>query len=424
MKTVLYVLPVFGVTSVLVGAFVSASGSALYARVESGPRANNGALSFQIEVGNIDGEFRTASRGLPLVVHATYKEETARREVVTNDEGIAEANFEFFGSKVGTPVELIVTNGEHKEQLARATGEIWKADHPKGTPTYLAAVKREGELVLDVVVEGQLLAPSIERKGWVRIRRGEQLVESAAVMLDGEEIDVTKDGDLCAPGWARFTVTSRGLAPLLRVRASLADDTFGTWEGALPQLQGSGGVRKLESVPPDTVQRVEITSANERELFYVEVYDRAGRAYATTMKLGRTGNEIVGKVELPALARGPHWISVTGDSSATAETAVSPFIVAAERPTCGDEAELSALPAPPRARRLFADSSDEIVGHVKGRKALGKGIAVLGLFITGLLEFMVFRSELEKAGGKTQSVVPVVLVAIGFVLLAVLVISR
>ncbi len=426
MRPALYVLPAVGAASILVGAFITQGGSATYVRIEAAPRGRNGALTFQIDVGTIDGNFRTTRPGLPLVVHAVMAKEPMRTEVVTNDEGTTEATFQFFGSTPGKPLELIVADGQEGKELIRATGDVFeRPEEPPGVVRFVQPTRREGSVLLDVVLEGGTLAPSIERKGWVRMSRAGALATGATLTVEADEADVSRVADLCAPGWGRFDVTSHGLAPGLRLRADFQGGEFGTWEGAVPQLPGAGGIVGLASVPPDASQRVGIVSASARDFFYVEILDRSGRAFATSVKLGpKPGGLLESRLELPPLARGPHWLVLSGDTSPDAEASVSPFLVAATKPSCAEEAEANAVPVPSRARRLFADSSESVMKAGARRRLTGRLIALFGLLFTGALEFLLVRRELARDDATKRSLVPLVLVMLGFALLALLVMGR
>jgi hypothetical protein len=261
----------------------------------------------------------------------------------SNDDGIAEVWLDLPGIKTGDALDLVVRDVKADDILARGAAR-WDAIPSRnrageGAPPWAHFGRRDGDIVLDVAVYGQRLAPSFPTPLWVRA------TDRAGAPLDDVGLTMETDGvRLNAPtartdprGWAAFVATAQMHYASIGIKAAARDGhdapLTGEWAGTIATAPGASFAKIETRLAPGAPHALEIIGASQH-LAYVEIQDSTGRVWAHTLPLvPDAGGAPRATLAMPALGEGLYWLVTSGTPSGaekmSAATVVDPFFVAA-----------------------------------------------------------------------------------------------
>lgn len=394
------VTPVLAMATFAVGLRVGAVG-ARYAALVYGapPAATRAGLAWQIMTVREESGVREAVPLGGLRVRATAGGHVAEWTGPTNADGIAEAALDLPGVHAGDLVEMVVEGDGHQAPLARGAVRwqetAWApriADAP-----WVPASKQEGDLVIDVAVYGQKLAPGFAAGVWARVRDKKTGAPVPNVALQAEPepgLEVAlADATTCANGWAVFTATARmhvvGTAIHAKTQAGVAPEA-GEWFGALPVAPGGADVPLPTEAPPGAPLTVSVLVPTVRSLVYLEVDDASGRAFAASVPVP-PGSDGRAEVTIPALAPGLVWVVTAGEprGAETLEGAAiaRPLLIREGEPL--GRCELGpalAKDAGPFPKWLALDGTSALPPADRQRRRTGLALAWGALGVAGMLE--------------------------------------
>jgi hypothetical protein len=469
-RTLLIVVaPIVAVATLMIGLRVGAE-DAVRAAVVFGappPRPLEGGkttLAWQVLTLLHDRGVRETIPIAGLTVVARARGQEARWEGESNEDGIAEPRLVFDKLEVGDPVALEVWAEGDPAPLAKGEAS-WAVPAGPTSGERESAVrpsKRKGAVALDVAVEGERLVTGFPSPVWVRatapgVRPGDIEVELSPE--PGLLVSPERVRPCAATGWAEIAATAQthvvGLG--LRARAGSAE---GEWFGAVPVAPGAFYVSMPRVIAEATPLDIVLVAPNPRTVVYAEVDDTRGRAFAAALAVVTEPGDPTPRahVTLPPLARGLHWLVVSGEPRAAEHLGgaaiARPFLVGGAPEGAVIDVNEPCEVGPWLARRAPLGTGrwvalDGLPGRSREnrtKRRLGLFIALLSLGAAGLLEVLLLSAAAREArlnldlaaledegaprapvtarpaGGSI--VVALLLAVLGFALLAALVIAK
>jgi len=391
-----------------------------------------------------------------LTLVARWKGHEAAWKGSSNTDGIAEANLELadFAPEDDLYVELLA-EGEKQPLAAGHVSYAPAKDQTWGRPAEnegraaARPTKREGDIRMDVLVEGGRLVTGYPTTMWIRAP-GATLLHLAP-----EPGLTTKETALPCEGTSWFAVDATAQVHVVGIGIDALDKELkkkGEWFGALPVAPGAFFVGMVELVFENQEEPVVVIAPNPRPFAYVEVDDELGRVWAAVLDVRKDDQDGVprAKFEIPPLAKGLHWLVVSGEPKGAVSLAgaayAKPFLVGPATPVCEVGPFLARHPAEGFPRWEALDGMAVRGAANRGRHRLGLIIGLVSLFAAALLDILILialarearaitlLAELEDEGasGKPLTAKPpggslavaVLLCVLGFALLAVVLIVK
>ncbi len=400
-----------------------------------------------------------AMRGLQVTARANGREATWSGD--TNEDGIAEMSFALPGLTSGMPLDLVVR--ADGEALPLAEGRVRWEDVPRRasrTSTAARPAKRVGPVELDVLVDGERLVTGFDSDVWIRARLGAGIPAASVALAIAPEpgLDVASPSvTLCegegdgAVRWAHTKMRAMGHITGVGIEAVAGGRTVGEWFGALPVAAGAFQPTFSRAVPRGGDLDVQIRAPNPRTVVYAEVDDERGRVAAAALRV-----EDGAHFRAPALGDGLHWLVVSGEPRG-AETlggaamawpfVVGPVASVDTGKACSLGPWLLARGAEPFPRWTALDGLPARSSTNRKRRAAGLAIAIVSLVAAVVIEVILLgraareareamaRVTAEDETGHAREAmarrptggsfaVAVLLVVLGFALLAALVLAK
>lgn len=354
-------------------------------------------------------------RGLEVIARANGRE--ARWTGASNADGIAEVTLEMEGLTHGDPLELEVRAGGDEAPLAAgraAWGPVRDEQHAASAET-AAAVRptvRTGAIGLDVVIEGERLVAGFPTPVWVRVTPPPGMARTGLVidadpepgLLPGRERTTT-----CGAGWAELPMTAQAHVTGATFVAHGTAGAEGKWFGALPVAAGAffiSAPRWVKEAEPSTAVLI---APNPRDVVYAELEDTRGRVAAAALPVTTEAGDPTprARFELPPLARGLHWLVVSGEprgAEKMAGAAVSRAFVVGEGPpgvdvhdACILGSYLAQRPATGFPRWVALDGLPARSASNTFRHRLGLVIGLVSLLAAGVLETLLLVAASREA---------------------------
>ena len=436
------------------------------------PKAHLG-LAWQLFTVDDDRGVKQPVAVAHLSVMAKAKGREVTWEGASNGDGIAEMWLDLPGIERGNAVDLVVRDRDGDDVLVRGAAR-W---HSGAASTAMQAVtpwahfgRREGDVVIDVAVYGQRLAPSFPTSLWVRA------TSRAGAPLANVTLTTETDGLQMAPttaktderGWAQLIATAQMHYASLGIKAQSEAGALGEWAGTLATAPGASHGALPARLAPDTPYSFELVGASEH-LAYVEIQDAQGRVWADTIAFVADANGAPrATVRMPRLHDGLHWLVTSGTPSGaekmSAGTLVDPFFVAStdegalrlgsSQEVCASPRDADAMPRAigpcvtlsstpgPFARWIALEGFASKHAHDADRRLRGIVIALGALVVAATLEGLIIvtgvrdsrrrlrasgegsSDEMKKAAprvGVLRIAIALLVALLGFALIAILV---
>lgn len=402
-------VPLLAVATMAIGLRTSAGSAVRFASVHAAPLAglqagSKATLAWQIRTEVRDRGIREVVPVDALVVTArTRAGQEARWEGKSNAEGIAEASLVLDDFHQGDPLTLEVREVGRSRALARGP-VVWAAP-PRATKAaeLVRPARRDGDVMLDVLVEGGRLVPGFPGSLWVRATAGEPPLPRGGIGITATPepgLDLARPArKTCDGGYAEFVATAMAHVTGLTLEAVSADRTRGHWFGALPVAAGAFHVETPRWRPVASPSEAVILAPNPRKLVYVELNDAMGRVLGAALPLSVRPGDPVPRAELtlPPLAQGLYWLVVSGDAGGAEEltgaTVAKPIVAGA--PPEIDPADPCALgpwlashPAPVFPRWIALEGDAEEDARDRKTRDRGRALAALALVLASAVEVL------------------------------------
>ncbi len=382
----------------------------------------------------------------------------------SNEDGIAEVTLAWDRLDPGTPLDVTVRAPGDPKPLAE--GRVrWEETLPRTDRATkpVRPTKQTGSVRLDVLVEGERLVTAFDGTAWIRMTLPEGIAPTSLVLeLEPEPgLELATERPAICKGtgrtrWAPVKMRAMGHITGVGIKAILDGATAGEWFGALPVAAGAFHPVLPRAVPAGEKQEIRIVAPNPRTVVYAEVDDARGRAAASALEVKGAPDEAPSAVfEVPPLARGLHWLLVSGEprgGETLGGAAMGwPFLVG-ERPDVDTKDPCSIGPwllqhgATPLARWTALDGLPARHANNRKRHAAGLAIALVALATAVVLEVLLLTAAAREAREAMAAVtaasaeqtgeamtkrspggslaVALLLVVLGFALLAVLVLAK
>jgi hypothetical protein len=339
----------------------------------------------------------------------------------TNVDGVAEIRLDMPWLRDGEPVTLVVTSAADPAPLARGSvawaTEAWASNPPAA---FVRPSKRDGDVALDLAIQGGALTPGFPTSTWIRATDA-----ASGAPLPGVTIDVEPEPGLtvtspttttCAEGWAEISAQPIIHVVGLSLHAHAAGGKSGDWYGSPPVAPGASYVALPPTLDGREAHAFDVIAPTAREVAYVEVDDAEGRAVAAALALEtQPGGLPHARFEVPPLAGGLHWLVTSGEprgaDSLRGAALARPFWVEpgvgaraepAPRGACALGAHLATHPAAAFHRWLALDG-------FKGREdanakshRIGLGLAMGSLVVAAVLELLLILSGTQRTRDDLQ----------------------
>jgi hypothetical protein len=365
----------------------------------------------------------------------TFEESARGREVISLPSlqvlaraGAAEARWRGATNEDGAAEMLLSLPSDDRLSLEvttdRAVLAIGTAEMPPATTrpppqsAWARFARREGAIVLDVVVLGQRAPAGFSATIWVRATDPTSAAAMAdvAIALAPDSSLLPSSGDVSTDGrgWAEVLATPVGHAVTMILRAHARDGREGMWAGALFVSPGAAHVIARARYLPSEEPEIRLVVPNLRPTAYLEIDDAEGRAWARAMPVENLGDPSAempaATFRVPRLAAGLYWAVASDDPMGAAQlgpgTSVRPFFVAqsdAEALSFGtDRSEcipsgahdaaravslcLALAAATPVPRWKALDGFEWRRARVRDNRARGLGLALGAIVVAALLE--------------------------------------
>jgi hypothetical protein len=275
----------------------------------------------------------------------------------------------------------------------------------------LRPTKREGNIEIDVLVEGGRLVTGFPTAIWMRAKPPPG-VSPATITFDTEpepglEIASTSKAG-CDNGWAERNATALSHVVGITITASAPGGASGKWFGVLPVAAGAflPSVARLvsEGSPVEAV----LAAPNPRTVVYAEVDDESGRAFAAALPVKVEPSDATPRARftIPPMAAGIHWLVVSGEPRGGEKlggaTIARPFLVGtppgveASKP-CEVGPWLAQRPAPGFPRWIAVDGFPARNASNRTKHRVGLLIALVSLVSAALLEILLMSAAAREA---------------------------
>lgn len=343
-----------------------------------------------------------AMNGLTLVARSKGKE--ARWTGASNADGIAEANLAIEGYAKGDPLEVELRVEGESQPLASGTLAYEDVEWARSSWTRAAArpAKRTGPVDLDVLVEGERLVPGFETSMWIHASKPStlDLAPEPGLRLTKEHVTT------CENGWAEVPAIAEAHVVGIGVTAhatGTGEKEKGEWFGPLPVAPGAFFVGMPRVVRENEPQAVVLVAPNPRHVVYVEVDDERGRVAAAALPVALDPGDAIPRARftLPPLARGLHWLVVSGEPRGAERLAgaavAKPFVVGDEMDTCSLGPHLAKHPAEGFPRWLALDGMAVRGQANRARHRLGLFIGLLSLAAAAAIDVLLLIAASREA---------------------------
>lgn len=399
--------PLVAVATLMLGLRVGA-GEAIYAAkvfvAPPGKAAPGGETPLAVQILTYREE-----RGVPETVPMSNLTVIARRDGKesrwtgsSNEDGIAEAALSFEGLGPTSPIAIDVLAAGEREPLA--TG-VFATERPPewgvaaGERGRVRPSKREGEIAIDVLVEGERLVVGFPTPVWVRTSPPAKLELAPEAGLD------VREQQRCGE-WTLLSAQAFAHVVGLGVEAT-ADGKKGSWFGALPIAGGAFAALSPRHLPAAEAAAVDILAPNPRSVAYAEIDDEEGRVFAEVLRpSSKRHDEVPGaRMTLPPLAPGLHWLVVSGEPRGAERLAgaaiAKPFFVGdapgVPKGDCELGPWLAQRPAAGFPRRLAIDGIATRGAKNRARHRTGLFIGLVALFAAAALEVLLLTAASREA---------------------------
>jgi hypothetical protein len=451
-------VPVLALATMGLGLRAGASSRALGARVyAASPGRGRAGLSLQLLT-------LVEERGVPevipvpaITVLARARGREARWQGASNGEGVAEVWLDLEGLLADDSLDLSVVSGDGVT-LASGALRVPRAETDVAEDAAIRAMRRSGDLLLDVYIYGGKLVPgSAGTVVGVRVRDAAGRADDAKLTADAEP-GLSVDGPFtpAESGWSTVHVTAEFLTAAWTLTATSADSArTGTWSGALPVAAGAAAVDLPPSIAAETPYPFTLDVPVASPRLYVGVVDSRGTDFAAALDLA-PADAGRATVVLPPLALGSYWLVTSSDArgaeSMSGTTVARPFRAGESAGESRDRAlaELSRNSPPTVSRTMALDGFAVLRRRAAWVRARAMTIA-LGALATamGLETWLILRAAararrrmlalsdaalqagldtLEGAGAAARArvrvAVLIVVTLLGFALLAMLLLDR
>lgn len=472
------VTPVVAVVTMMVGLGVGARRSTraaiVFGAAPGRPRPDGRVvLAWQVRTALEDRGVREASPDRGVTITARSGPNEARWHGRTNADGIAEASLAFESLAFGDAIALVVQDDDGT-MLAQGTaawdattrptkndagdaGGMDDAGGASGTGSATRSVrptKVEGDVRLDVAIDGDRLVPGFPTSVWVR--PSSKGPDTPAIPRGSSEIDVHVDPEpglsfardgatTCDGGWAELRATAHAHVVGATFAATTSSGKMGSWFGALPTLPGAFYVDAPRVMPAERAASVAVIAPNPRKVVYLEIDDDLGRVAADAQDLrAATPNDVPrATFSIPPLARGTYRLFASGDPSVLEGSFIGRTVTLGDPDTtnmhhaCIDRIPTS--PGSPTPRWIALDGFLGQEGPARRRRAIGVFLAIAALGIAASIEVLLLVGasreakrvarelatdegiEAPRPGGNLA--VGILVVLLGFALLATLILT-
>lgn len=407
-KLLLVAAPLLAVATFMLGLRVGAGEAVRSASIFAAPPgrpASAGAptpLALQILTYYEERSVREtiAMKGLTLVARSRGKE--ARWTGASNADGIAEANLAIDGYAKGDPLEVELRVEGESQPLASGSLDYREVTWAGSSWSRAAArpAKRSGPIELDVLVEGERLVPGFETSLWIHASK-----PSALDLVPEPGLRVTKDHvTTCESGWAEVPAIAEAHVVGIGVTAhGKGEGEKGEWFGPLPVAPGAFFVGMPRVVPEREPQTVVLVAPNPRHVVYAEVDDERGRVAAAALPVALDPGDAIPRARftLPPLARGLHWLVVSGEPRGAEHLAgaaiAKPFVVGEEMDACSLGPYLAKHPAEGFPRWLALDGMAVRGAANRARHRLGLFIGLVALAAAAAIDVLLLIAASREA---------------------------
>jgi hypothetical protein len=282
----------------------------------------------------------TALAQVTVVARSHGREATWRG--ATNSDGVAVATLVLPGVRAGDPVSLDVR--DTSDVLARGDAS-WgpSALHPATAMAFRSWGARDGDIALDVAVEGYAVPTLFPATLWVRATDAATRASLGGVALDASStlaLEVrTPHAQTDALGWAKVDVRALAGGAGVKLAARDALGRSGQWTGLLPVDPRVVSLDVPPRIAPGTPSSIGVDAAGAQPVAYAELHDVEGVAAAAVLDVSKGA----ARFDVPPLHEGIYWFAVVMDprgGPSSPGASVRPFFVAA-----GDAAALALGPA-------------------------------------------------------------------------------
>ncbi len=382
------------------------------------PASGRTGLSWQIVTIRDDRGVREAIAVDGLTVTARANGRSATWRGGTNSDGVAELWFDLGAVHRNDRVDLVVRADGEASPLAEGVARWEQAPWgpPDGAPAFARPSKREGALAVDLAVDGERLAPTVPTSLWVHVldRSNGQPVAGATLIAEPEpglSLGATR-AVTCANGWGELRASAEVHVVGLGLRAEAPGGRHGTWYGAVPVAPGGCAVSMPRETPQGAPFGVDVSLPSVGTTLYLEVDDRAGRAFAAALPLASSPDTMPhGHVDVPPLGEGLYWLVTSseprGAERLSGSTIARPFRVeggpAPDRCQLGPS--LATAIATPFGRWVALDGLAGKRGRDGSNRARGLFIAVVSLVLGATLETLLLLRASARSRRELDHVV-------------------
>ncbi len=411
-RAAIVLVPAVALATVALGLRAGASSRTLGARVyAASPGHGRAGLSLQLVTLVEEGGVPEVVALPRLTVVGSAHGQKAEWRGASNSEGVAEVWLDLSDLRAPEPIELSVDSDG--VTVAAGTITVPPAEPaPSTKDPFVPAMRRSGDLVVDLLVYGGTLVPGAATDVVVEVRdRAGRGVDGVAVALEPEpglRVD-SAFPPTAAGGWTSARVTAEFLtaACTISVTPPGTSSPAATWYGPIPVSPGGAIVDLPTTFAADTPHPLALAVPPASPRLYVEVLDSQGRDFGAAIDLTRQEAGRATAV-LPPLAPGVYWLVTSSDArgaeSMTATTVARPFRVRAGEAERAPISELARL-APPHVTRAL--SLDGLAApHRRADRARRRAlmIALGALVVATILEALLILRAAGRSRDRLQRV--------------------
>jgi hypothetical protein len=403
--------PLVAVLTLMLGLRIGAGEAVHSAAIFAAP-PTQGRVALQILTYYEERSVRetVAMKDLTLVATSNGGKKEARWKGDSNEDGIAEAVLVFDHDPVTTDgdlkdIQVELRVADEKEPLAQGSISFATTAWGRSDSSRAAArpTKRVGPIPIDVLVEGERLVPGFETSIWIHAPG------AAAIDIEPEpglEVQKTHLVPCDAGGWMEAVVIARAHVVGFKLDAK-NDAGESEWYGPLPVAPGAFFVGMPRIVPEGKPTEVVLVAPNPRKVVYAEVDDTNGRTYAAASPVALDPGDAIprAKITIPPLAKGLHWLVVSGEPRGAEKLAgaavAKPFKVGAPQDACVVGPWLAERPAEGFPRTLALDGMAVRGATNAKRRRIGLLIGFLSLAAAALLDAILMIAMAREARAVT-----------------------
>lgn len=395
--------PIVAVLTLMLGLRIGAGEAVRSASIFAAP-PTQGRVSLQILTYYEERSVRetVAMKDLTLVATSNAGKKESRWKGDSNEDGIAEANLVFDHDPVTTDgdlkdIEIELRTGDEKEPLAKGSVTFATTAWGRSESSRAAArpAKRVGPIPIDVLVEGERLVPGFESSVWIHAPGATTVEIEPEPGLEVQKTHLTP----CDPqGWMEAIVIARAHVVGFSIKAGQSE-----WYGPLPVAPGAFFAAMPRIVPEGKPTEIVLVAPNPRHVVYAEVDDTNGRVWAAALPVALDPGDSIprAKVTIPPLAKGLHWLVVSGEPRGAEKLAgaavAKPFKVGAPQDACVAGPWLAERPAEGFPRTLALDGMAVRGATNASRHRIGLLIGFLSLAAAAILDAILMIAMAREA---------------------------